>query len=152
MHCRAVDERRSNCPKRRGQCAALPRAHFVATLEWISPPKPCRNEDVLYKTTRPVVDGPGLRQASRGNPNPHRRSQSLHGPWHTSHRGRRISPSGERGRTSFTRFMQQSRFIAKSCFNIPIILRFFNFYRFEMLGRRGFSHACMSHQSINRTG
>jgi hypothetical protein len=73
MHCRAVDERRSYCPKRRGQCAAIPAGLFVATLEWIPPPKPGRNEtshrllandcrsvDVLYKTTQPIADGGGL--------------------------------------------------------------------------------------------
>jgi hypothetical protein len=109
MHCVAVDERRSNCSQRCGQCARIPGSHFVATLEWISPPKPCRNEDVLYETTRPIVDGAGLRQAGRGNPNPHHRSQSLHGPWYTCHGTCRVSASGERGRTSFTRFVQQSR-------------------------------------------
>ncbi|MFT4783405.1 MAG: hypothetical protein ACI9IV_001140 [Paracoccaceae bacterium] len=109
MHCRAVNERQSYCPKRRGQCAAIPWAHFVATLEWISPPKPCRNEDALYKTARPIVDGAGLRAAGRGNPNPHRGAEPLHGPWHTSYRGRRISPSGEWGRTSFTRSVQLNR-------------------------------------------
>jgi hypothetical protein len=109
MHCWAVDERRSYCLKRRGQCAAIPRAHFVATLEWIPPPKPYRNQDALYKTARPVADGQGLRQAGRGDLNPHHRSQSLHGPWHTSHRGRRISLSGERGSPTLIRFVQQSR-------------------------------------------
>jgi hypothetical protein len=80
----------------------------VATLEWIPPPKPYRNQDALYKTARPVADGQGLRQAGRGDLNPHRRSQSLHGPWHTSHRGRRVSPSGEKGSPTLIRLVQQS--------------------------------------------
>ena len=97
-------------PKRGRQCAAIPGPHSVATVERIPSPKPCRNEtshrllandcrsvDALYETTRPIADGQGLRQAGCLDPNPHRRPQSLHGPWHTSHRGRRISPSGERG-------------------------------------------------------
>jgi len=29
----------------------------VATLEWIPPPKPRRNEDALQETTWPIVDG-----------------------------------------------------------------------------------------------
>jgi hypothetical protein len=77
MHCRAVDERWSYCPKRRGQCAAITGAHFVATLEWIPPPNPCRNQDAVYKTARPVADGQGLRPAGRGDPNPHNRYTAL---------------------------------------------------------------------------
>ena len=109
MHCRAVNKRRSHCPKRRGQCATIPGAHFVATLEWMPPPKPCRDQDALYETTRPIADGQDLRQAGRGNPNPHRGAEPLHRSWYTCHGTCRVSASGERGRTSFTRFVQQSR-------------------------------------------
>jgi hypothetical protein len=70
MHCRAVDERRSNCPQRCGQCATISGPHRVATLEWIPPPKPRRNEDALYETTWPIADGEGLRKAGRGDPDP----------------------------------------------------------------------------------
>ena len=70
MHCRAVDERRSNCPQRCGQCATISGPHRVATLEWIPPPKLRRNEDALYETTWPIADGEGLRKAGRGDPDP----------------------------------------------------------------------------------
>ena len=71
----------------------------MATVERILPSKPCRNQDALYKTAQPVADGEGLLQAGRRDPNPHRRPKPLHSSWHTSHRGRGISPSGERGNT-----------------------------------------------------
>jgi hypothetical protein len=83
MHERAVDERQSNCPQRCGQCATISGPHFVATLEWIPPPKPrqnetshrllandCRSVDALYETTWPIADGEGLRKAGRGDPDP----------------------------------------------------------------------------------
>ena len=44
MHCRAADERRSNCPQRCGQCATVSGPHRVATLERIPPQKLRRNE------------------------------------------------------------------------------------------------------------
>lgn len=84
-------------------------------LRRIPPPKPCRNQDALYKTARSIADGQGLRQAGRGDPNPHRRPQSIHGPWRTSHRGRRISSSGKRRRPTLTRFVQRSRAGREGC-------------------------------------
>jgi hypothetical protein len=85
IHCRAVDERRSDCPKRSGQCAAISEPHLVATLERIPPPKPRRNEDALHETTWPIADGEGLLSAGCRNPRPHRRPKPLHGSWHTRH-------------------------------------------------------------------
>lgn len=52
---------------------------YLATLERIPPQKPRRNQDALYETTGPIAHGEGLRSASRGNPNPHRRPQPLYG-------------------------------------------------------------------------
>jgi hypothetical protein len=62
----------------------------------------CGAADALYQTARPVADGQGLRQAGRGDPNPHRRPQSLHGAWHTSHKSRGLSPSGDWGSPTLT--------------------------------------------------
>ena len=66
---------------------------------------PCRAMNALYKTTRPVADGEGLRKAGRGNPSPHRCPQPLHRSWHTRHRASRLSPSGERGSPPINRFV-----------------------------------------------
>ena len=41
------------------------------------------------------------------------RQPPLHSSWHPCHRTRRISPSGERRRTHFTPFVQQSRLHAQ---------------------------------------
>ena len=54
--------------------------------------------NALYETTRPIVDGAGLRAAGRRNPNPHRRPQSLHCSWETCHRTCRLSASGQKGK------------------------------------------------------
>ena len=85
MHCRAVDKRGSHCLKRSGQCAAIPGSNSVATLEWIPPPKSRRNEDELYKTTRPIAHGEGLRKAGRRDPGSYRRPQPLYCSWHIYH-------------------------------------------------------------------
>jgi hypothetical protein len=41
--------------------------------------------DVLHVTAGPKPHGQGLRQAGRGDPNPHRRAQPLHCPRRTCH-------------------------------------------------------------------
>jgi hypothetical protein len=43
-----ANKRGSHCPKRSGQCAAIPGSHSVATLEWIPPPKSRRNETKIH--------------------------------------------------------------------------------------------------------
>ena len=87
-------------------------------MEWIPPPKSrqnetshrllandCRSVDALCETTRPIVDGAGLRKAGRRNPNLHRSPQPLYRSWHTCHQARRLSQSGKRGSMSFNRFV-----------------------------------------------
>jgi hypothetical protein len=88
----------------------------MATMERIPPSKPRRDQDALRETDGPEPHGEGLRSAGRGKPNPHRRAQPLHCPWYTYQRGRRISPSGERGSPTLNRFVQQSHLVQR---NLP---------------------------------
>ena len=62
---------------------------------------PCQAMDALCETTRPIVDGAGLRKAGHRNPNPHRSPQSVYRSWHTCHQARRLSPSGGKGKHVF---------------------------------------------------
>ena len=84
------------------------RSHVETTLWGHCYAIPCRAVDALYKTTRPVADGEGLRKAGRRDPGSYLRPQPLHCSWHTSHRVCRLNPSGVTGRTSFNRLVQQS--------------------------------------------
>ena len=90
----------------------------MATMEWIPPPKPRRNEpshglkpnhcramDALRETDGPEPQGERLCTASRGGSNPHRCPQPLHRPWDTCHRGSRLSPSGDWGSPTLNRFV-----------------------------------------------
>lgn len=101
-------EQRGHRPEPSRGGVKIPGPHPVAAMEWLSPPKPSRDQDALCETTGPEPHGARLRPAGRGDPNPHRRAKPLHSSWHPCHRTRRISPSGERGRTHFTPFVQQS--------------------------------------------
>ncbi|SLN56798.1 Transposase DDE domain protein [Falsiruegeria litorea R37] len=78
-------------------------------MERIPPPKPRRNEDALCQTAGPAAHGAGLRPTGRRAPGPHRRPERLHRARHTRHGSCEISPSGERGTSAFSRFVQQSR-------------------------------------------
>ncbi len=98
-------KRRSHRPERGSQRVAIPWPSTLAAIERIPPPEPRRNEDELCEAIGAKPHGEGLRSAGRGSPSPHRRLKPLHGPWNTRHRGRRISPSGERGSLPSTRFV-----------------------------------------------
>ncbi len=110
QECQAMEayEQRGHRPEPSRGGVKIPGPHPVAAMEWLSPPKPRRDQDALCETTGPEPHGAGLRPAGRGDPHPHRRAKPLHSSWHPCHRARRISPSGERGRTLFTRFVQLS--------------------------------------------
>ena len=54
--------------------------------------------------------------------NPHRHPQSLHCSWYTCHRTCRLGAHGERGRTSFNRFVQQSLMWGIILLGVPITL------------------------------
>jgi len=60
----------------------IPGPHPVAAIEWLSPPKPRRDQDALCETTGPEPNGAGLRPVGRGDPNPHRRAKLLHSSWY----------------------------------------------------------------------
>ncbi len=85
MHCRAVDERRSYRPERRGLRTTISGTHCVATLERVPPTKPRRNQDALPETDGPISHGAGFRQVGRRDPNPYRCAQSLYCAWHACH-------------------------------------------------------------------
>ncbi len=82
--------------KRSRESIQLSRSRLLAKPDRPSPPQPRRDEDGLRQTPRPGPHGEGLRPAGCEAPNPDRCAQSLHSTWHTYHRARRISSSGER--------------------------------------------------------
>jgi hypothetical protein len=84
------------------------RSNHLATMERLSPPKPCRNQNALCETAGPTPERTGLRPSGRRVPRPRRRPQRLHRARHTHHRARRISPFRERETPTFSRFVQQS--------------------------------------------
>ena len=101
----------------------------MATVERISPPQPCRNQDALCETTWSAPLGAGLQSASCGDPNPRCDPKRLHSSWHTAYRRRRLNPSGVRGAPNSGRFVQQSLseqkmlFIGITLINLIILLR-----------------------------
>jgi len=98
-----------NRAKRSREGLQISRTCLVAKVDRLSPPKPRRDENELRQTPRPRSHGARLRPAGCRAPSPDRGAQSLHRPWHTYHRARRISPSGERGSPLKPRFVQQSQ-------------------------------------------
>lgn len=85
----------------------------MATTERIAPPKPRFDEDALYEVAGPAAHGAGLRPTGRGTPAPYRRPERLHRARHTRYGNSGISPSGKRGNSAFSRFVQQSRVRSK---------------------------------------
>jgi hypothetical protein len=80
----------------------------VATMEWIPPPVPRRDEHVLFETAGPAAHGKGLRPKGRRALGPHRRPEQLHRARNLGHRGCGISLFGERVTSTITKFAQQS--------------------------------------------
>ena len=73
----------------------VPGPRKLATMERLSPPEPCRVQDVLHQTACSVIDGSRLRSPDRGTASPHRRTERLHRSWHTRHCARRVIARGK---------------------------------------------------------
>jgi len=93
--------RRGHRPQRHPADIEARRADHLATMERLSPPKPCRDQDALSETARPTPERTGLRPSGRRVPSPSCRAQRLHCARHAHHRGRRIGVSGQRGVFAF---------------------------------------------------
>jgi|GEM_PF-542237 len=85
------------------------RAGHLATMERLSSPKPCRDQDALRETAGPAPDRAGLRSSGRRVPDPCGCAQRLHRDRHTHHGSRRMSPSKKRESPTIRPFVQQSR-------------------------------------------
>ena len=107
----ALADRHRRCRRAKRDTARLqiPRPGLVATMERIPPSEPRRDEDALCKAAGPAAHGTGLRPPGRRASGPYRRPERLHRARHTRHRARGMSPSGERGTSTFSRSVQQSR-------------------------------------------
>ena len=85
-HRRSRVETKMHCVKLLGQPSG------IASYQWQECPR----------------HGARLRPPGGGVPSQGGRPERLHRPWHPRHRGRGISPSGERGSPTIKRFVQQS--------------------------------------------
>ena len=106
-------KRRSCLPARSCERFELLGSGTVVKMARISSLELFRDQDALYETAGPIVDGTGRQPAGRGNPTPHRRAQPLHRPWHARHRWHGINPSGKQGSPPIIGFDQQSHIVGQ---------------------------------------
>ena len=102
-----TDEPRRHSAQRSFASLKVPGTRYLATMERLSPPKPCRDQDELHQAAWSVFDGERLRSPGRGTTDPHCSVKRIHCAWRTRHSGRRVNPSGERVSLALSRFVQQ---------------------------------------------
>lgn len=103
----------------------IPWPRALATMEWIPPPEPRRDEDALRETVGATPHGEGLRSPGCRTSGPYCRPERLHCARHTRHRSYGMSLSGERGPTAIRPSVQQSRCPRSTPGCCPVDIRFY---------------------------